>query len=124
MWFRVDASGDSCYMIAANGGATIINGVTGSTPIAFDAGLIVDSSYVESGSPEWQWRTGNVSRESGSSLGAPAAGDSTGSLSIGASPDGGNEGKFDVAEILIYSRVLTGTERSTIYSYMAARYGV
>lgn len=73
------------------------------------------------GSPDYSFKTGNSSVTG--DLSSPSAGDATGALTIGTSPNGGLPANIVFFEFLSWPRLLTTQERATMSAYLLARYG-
>lgn len=128
------ASAHACQIGGANGGVTtgIYFGqqpnatarlfLSGSTEINIAGESIVNTPYVYSGSTSGSQqilRTSGVIRAVGSSV----ANTDTQGIRVFAAGDGSVPAGCQISEILVYSRVLTDTEKLNIERYLAAQIG-
>lgn len=90
---------------------------------AIDTPVRITGSYKESASPEWDIRVNNVSISSGSSATAPGSNAAAAALNVGTHANGTAPGEFDIAELVIFDRVLTSLERDFLDAHLVARYG-
>lgn len=108
--------------VALNGATNVVTAQTG-TPVV-NTNYIYRASYVESGSPEYVLATGNSTITSGSSASAPAAGDPTATLRLGANTDAAQPHRGKLCALLLAPKVLSAGELATVHSYFLAKYAV
>lgn len=99
----------------------------GSLSLYAGTAMIGATQALPSGFHRWRFATGatdTVHKDGAAFASGNAGANGLNGLSVGASNAGGERSQVDVAEIIVYSRVLDAGEITTVESYLTAKWGV
>jgi hypothetical protein len=117
------STGTAIRLHISNGTAAVVNATGGA--VASGTGTYVYGYYEEGrGGNEYAVLADGSAAVTGNSAAAPSALDATATLSLGCFGNNTGFNQVDVAEVMIFSAVLTTDERNTAIAYMASRYGL
>jgi hypothetical protein len=114
-YYLLPNTGEPRFYHGTAGGA--INQITGTSPIP--SATFVSAGYELSGDTATHYLSG---AENGSGAGLPPGTDSGGPLQIGTRADAVTIFKGDFAELLIWARALSETERAQVQDYLQKKY--
>ena len=108
--------------VASNGTASVNNAASSS--VQNDVGTYTESSYVNGASPEFFATDGAAVIASGTDSSPPTTNAPLQKFAIGASATGVVKGNCRIADVIIFDRRLSESERQTVRDYIRVRYGV
>lgn len=121
---EVFGSADVAVLGIANNGAYPIAFSVGSS-LAAGTPTVLGYASATSQAPDCIFRRRSATISSGDYGSAVAAGvDPTATLGLGADTAGGRFGNFRFAALYLWPRVLTANERSTVFQWIQAKYGI
>jgi len=111
-------------MVVGNGTANLFPPITAAGGATVDQGTYWEADYSSSQTPQAALFNKAVSVTTAAAVGSPAAGDSAGTLRLGAFVTGGFFLVARWADSIIFNRVLTPAQRTQVRTYIARRYGL
>lgn len=120
---QIPGGGSTIRQIVGNGSAAIVTAATSSA--TQNTGYWSYASYKEGDSPEATAAAEGLTSGTQASTAAPSASDPISTLSIGAGWNGSAYAGFalvDIAELVVFNRTLSVSERASMTAYMTGRY--
>lgn len=111
-------------MANGNGAATIFAPIVITVPVLSGVPRIFNASYSEAAVPKGVLKHTASVDSAGAPTGTPSASDPTATLRVGMDTSGGSGASMELADLIIFDKVLTEAQREIVRDYVRTRFGI